>query len=55
MLQFRLVNIVLVLSHTDGLGIYLYQFCLGVGKATTDAHGTTHGDIVVGKLLACYL
>ena len=54
MLQFCLVNIVLVLPHTDGFGIYLYEFRQRVGKASSYAHGTAHGDIVVGELLACY-
>ena len=47
-----LIDVVLILSHADGLGIYLDQFGQRVGQTTGYAHGTADGDVLVGKLFA---
>ena len=52
--ELRLVHIVLVLSYTDALGVYLHQFGKRVHQSAPDAHGTTYGDILVRKLVACH-
>ena len=55
MLQFALVHIVLVLTHAYALGVYLDQFCQGVGQSSAYANGTAYGHVVLGKLLSGYL
>ena len=51
-LQLRLVNVVLILSHADALRVYFHQFCQRVHQPAPDADGSAHGDVLVGKLLA---
>ena len=45
------IDVVLILSHADGLGIDFHQFGQGVGESATDGNGSANGDIVVGKFL----
>ena len=52
MLQGLLVDIVLILADANALGIDLHQLSQRVHETTADADGTTHGDILIGKLLA---
>ena len=50
-----MVDILLVLSHTDAAGVYLHQFCQRVHQSAPYAYGSTHGNILIGELFACYL
>ena len=50
-LQLRLVYIVLVLTHADGLWIYLHQFCQRVHQAASDGDCPTHRYVVIRKLV----
>ncbi len=52
MLELGLVHVVLILSYADALRVNLHEFGQGVHQSSADAHGTAHGDILVGKLLA---
>ena len=52
-LEFGLVHVVLVLTHTDALRVNLHQFSQRVHESPADAHGAAHRDILVGKLLTC--
>ena len=52
MLKFRLVDIMLVLPYPYALRVYLHEFSQRVHESSADAHGTSHGDILVGELLA---
>ena len=45
------IDVVLILSHADGLGIDFHQFGQGVGESASDGNGSANGDIVVGKFL----
>ena len=49
--EFLLVHIVLILSHADALRVYLYQLGQRVHQSASDAHRTSHGDVVVGELV----
>ena len=43
----------LVLPHTNRFRVNLYQLCQWVHQSSAYGHGTTHGDVVVGKLVPC--
>ena len=47
LLQSLLINVVLVLAHTDGLGVDLDQFGQGVHEPTTDGDRPTYGDVLI--------
>ena len=49
-LEGLLVDIVLVLAHTDGLGVYLDQFGQGVHEAAADGNSPPDGNVLIGKL-----
>ena len=51
-LKFCLVDIMLVLPYPYALRVYLHEFSQRIHEFSADAHGTTHGDILVGELLA---
>ena len=53
MLQLLLVYVVLVLSHTKVLRVYLYKLCQRVHKPSAYADGTTRGDVLVREFLSC--
>ena len=55
LLQLGLIDIMLILTDTDALRIYLHQLRQWVHQSTTDAHGTTYGDILVWELITGYL
>ena len=50
-----LIHIVLILSHTDALGIDLHQFGEGIHETATYRDSTTNGDILIRELIAGYL
>ena len=50
--EFRLVDIVLILSYTNALGIDLDEFCQGIHEATADGNGSANGDILIRELVA---
>ena len=52
LLQFRLVHVVLILSHADALRVNLHQLGQRVHQAAAYRHGTAHGHVFVRKLLA---
>ena len=52
MLQFRLVNVMLVLSYADAFRVNLYQFRQWVHQSASYADGSAHGDILVGELIS---
>ena len=45
----------LILSHTDALRINLHQFCKRIHQSSSDAHSTTHGNILIRELISCNL
>lgn len=51
-LEFRLVDIMLILPHANALGVNLYEF-RQVHQSATYRDGTTHGDALVGEFLTC--
>ena len=52
LLQLRLVNIVLVLSHSDALRVNLHEFGKRIHQSPAYAHSSSHSNILVGKFLA---
>ena len=50
--QLCLVHIMLILSHTDALGINLNQFGKWVHKASADRNCSAYREVKVGKLIA---
>ena len=50
--QQGLIYIVLILSHTNALGIYFHKFCQWVHQSATDAYGSTYCYILIWKLVA---
>jgi hypothetical protein len=48
----RLIHVVLVLPHADGLGVDLHQLGERVLQAARDGDGPAHREVEVGKLLA---
>ena len=50
--KLRLVEVVLILSHANGLGRNLHELCERVLQAPPQAHGPTRGDVEVRVLLA---
>ena len=55
MFEFRLIDVVLILSHADALRINLHEFCQRIHQTASYRYGTTHGDILVWELVACNL
>ena len=51
LLKLLLIDILLVLSHADGIGIDLDKFGKWVHQSSSDRDGTSHGDILVGEFL----
>ena len=51
LLEFLLIDILLILSHTDGIGIDLDKFGKRVHQSSSDRDGAAHGDILVGEFL----
>ena len=51
-LQFRLVNVVLVLPYADALWVELHEFGQRVHQPPPYAYRPAHGDVLVGKLLS---
>ena len=54
-LELGLVNVVLILSNADALGVNLHQFRQRVHQSSSDAHGTAHRDVLVREFVAGYL
>ena len=52
MLEFGLVDIVLILAHANALGIDLYKFGQRVHQSSANRHGTTNGHVLIGELVA---
>ena len=52
MLQFRLVNVMLVLSYADALRVNLHQFRQWIHQSASYADSSAHGDILVGELIS---
>ena len=55
LLQLGLVDIVLILSYTNTLRIYLHKLGKRVHKASAYGYSSTHRNVLIGKLLACCL
>ncbi len=45
-------HIVLVLSHADSLGVYLYKLCKGVLHSSCDRNRRTQRNVIVRELLS---
>ena len=52
MFEGGLVDVFLVLTHANAVGVNLDQFGEGVHQAAANGDGATHGDILVGELVA---
>src|SRR5207237_2174496 len=50
-LQLPLIDIVLILTDADGLGVDLNQFGQRVLETASDGDGAPHGEVQVGELL----
>ena len=55
MFEFRLIDVVLILSHADALGINLHEFCQRIHQTASYRYGATHGDILIREFVACNL
>ena len=51
--ELALIDIMLVLTHTDRFRINLNQLGQGVGQPPADGDGTAYRHIVTGKLIPC--
>ena len=52
-LELGLVDTMLVLPHSNGTGFYLDKLGERVNETATNGYSPTHGNILVGELLAC--
>ena len=51
--QSFLIDIMLILAHTDGFGLYLDEFGEWVLHPSGDGYGASQGDIKVGQFIFC--
>ena len=52
LLKLCLIHIMLILTYTDALWVNLYQFGKRVHQSSSDAHGTTNGNILIRELIS---
>ena len=55
LLEKGLVYIVLILPHSEGLGVYLDQFCQGIHETPADGNRAPHRNVVLGEFLTPHL
>ena len=51
--EMGLIDIVLILTDTDGFGVEFDEFGEWIHQAATDGDGTADGDILIREFLAC--
>ena len=50
LLEKSLIDVMLVLAHSERLRIYLHKFCKRVHETATDGYRSTYGHVIVRKL-----